>query len=52
MVNVERYGNTSNASIPLALDEAVRTGRIEPGSFVLLVAFGGGLSWGASLLRW
>jgi 3-oxoacyl-[acyl-carrier-protein] synthase-3 len=52
IVNVERYGNTSNASIALALDEAAGDGRLEPGSFVLLVAFGGGLSWGASLLRW
>jgi 3-oxoacyl-[acyl-carrier-protein] synthase-3 len=52
MVNVERYGNTSNASIPLALEEAGRTGMVQPGSYVLLVAFGGGLSWGASLLRW
>jgi 3-oxoacyl-[acyl-carrier-protein] synthase-3 len=52
MVNIERYGNTSNASIPLALDEAARTGRLEDGRHVLLVAFGGGLTWGASLLRW
>jgi 3-oxoacyl-[acyl-carrier-protein] synthase-3 len=52
VVNIERYGNTSNASIPLALDEAELTGRLERGRLVLLVAFGGGLTWGASLLRW
>ena len=52
MVNIERYGNTSNASIPLALEEAALTGRLERGRLVLLVAFGGGLTWGASLLRW
>ena len=50
--NVERYGNTSNASIPLALDEAVRAGRLREGDHVVLVAFGGGLTWGASLVRW
>ena len=52
VVNIERYGNTSSASIPLALDEAARAGRLEPGGLVLLVAFGAGLTWGASLLRW
>ena len=50
--NVERYGNTSNASIPLALVEAERAGRLRPGQPVLLVAFGAGLTWGCSLLRW
>jgi 3-oxoacyl-[acyl-carrier-protein] synthase-3 len=50
--NVERYGNTSNASIPLALDEAARAGRLESGDYVVLVAFGGGLTWGATLMRW
>lgn len=50
--NVERYGNTSAASIPLALDEANRSGRIKPGDLVLLDAFGGGFTWGAILLRW
>jgi 3-oxoacyl-[acyl-carrier-protein] synthase-3 len=52
LMNVDRLGNTSNASIPLALDEAVLTRRVEPGQLVLLVAFGGGLTWGATLLRW
>ena len=52
MVNVERYGNTSSASIPLALDQAVAEGRIQPGSVVLLVAFGAGFTWGSAVIRW
>ena len=52
MVNVDRYGNTASGSVPLALDEAVRTGRIRRGDLVALVSFGGGLSWAGSLLRW
>ena len=48
--NVERYGNTSSASIPLALAEARAAGRIAPGSRVLMTAFGAGLTWGAALL--
>jgi 3-oxoacyl-[acyl-carrier-protein] synthase-3 len=51
-VNIERYGNTSSASIPIALDEAVRSGRISSGDIVLMAAFGAGLTWGASLVRW
>jgi 3-oxoacyl-[acyl-carrier-protein] synthase-3 len=51
-VNIDRYGNTSAASIPIALDEAVRNGRIKPGMYVMLVAFGAGLTWGAVLIRW
>ena len=51
-VNIEKYGNTSSASIPLALDEAVQSGRLKKGHLVCMVAFGGGLSWGATLLRW
>jgi len=51
-VNIDRYGNTSAASIPVALDEAVDQGRIRPGDLVLLVAFGGGLTWGAAVCRW
>ena len=51
-VNLDRYGNTSAASIPIALDEAMRGGRVKEGDIVLLDAFGGGLTWGASLLRW
>lgn len=50
--NIERYGNTSAASIPIALDEAVRGGRISSGDIVLMTAFGAGLTWGASVLRW
>jgi 3-oxoacyl-[acyl-carrier-protein] synthase III len=52
MVNVDRFGNTSSASIPLALDQAVAEGRVEPGSIVLLVAFGAGFTWGSAVLRW
>jgi 3-oxoacyl-[acyl-carrier-protein] synthase-3 len=50
--NIERYGNTSAASIPIALDECVRDGRLEEGDLVLLTAFGSGLVWGSVLLRW
>jgi 3-oxoacyl-[acyl-carrier-protein] synthase-3 len=50
-VNVDRYGNTSAASIPIALDEALETGRIKEGSIVLLVAFGAGFTWGAMVVR-
>ena len=51
VVNVEKYGNTSAASIPVALDEAKRQGRIKPGDVVLLNAFGGGFSWGAAVVK-
>jgi len=51
-VNVDRYGNTSAASIPIAIDEARRCGRIRPGDITLLVAFGAGLTYGSALLRW
>ena len=51
-VNVDRYGNTSAASIPIALDEARRIGRIKPGDLTLLVAFGAGLTYGSALIRW
>jgi 3-oxoacyl-[acyl-carrier-protein] synthase-3 len=50
--NVDRYGNTSAASIPIALSEAMDGGRIEPGSLILMPAFGAGLSRGAALIRW
>lgn len=49
---IERYGNTSSASLPIALDEAVRGGHIEPNDLVLLGSFGGGLTWATGLLRW
>jgi 3-oxoacyl-[acyl-carrier-protein] synthase-3 len=51
-INVDRYGNTSGASIPLALDEARRSGRVRRGDTTLLVAFGAGLTYGAALVRW
>ncbi len=51
-VNVDRYGNTSAASIPIALDEARRAGRIKSGDLTLLVAFGAGLTYGSALIRW
>ena len=51
-VNVDHTGNTSSASIPLALDEARQSGRLEPGMTVLLVAFGAGFTWGSILLKW
>ena len=52
VVTLDRHANTSAASIPLALDEAVKDGRIKPGNLVLLEAMGGGLTWGAGLVRW
>jgi 3-oxoacyl-[acyl-carrier-protein] synthase-3 len=52
VVNVDRYGNTSAASIPIALDEARRAGRIKPGDLTLLVAFGAGLTYASALIRW
>jgi 3-oxoacyl-[acyl-carrier-protein] synthase-3 len=51
-VNLDRYGNTSSASIPLALDEAKRGGRIKPGDLVEMVTFGGGFTWAAAVVRW
>ena len=50
--NIDRYGNTSAATIPLALDEAVRAGRIKSGDYILLSVFGAGLAWGSMVLRW
>jgi len=51
-LNLDRYGNTSAASIPIALDEAVREGRIKEGSLVMLGAFGAGLTWASAMIRW
>ena len=51
-INVDRYGNTSAASIPIALDEVVRDGKIKEGDVVLMAAFGAGLTWAASVVRW
>ena len=50
--NLERYGNTSSASIPLALAEARDAGRLSPGDLLLLVAFGGGLTWASTIVRY
>jgi 3-oxoacyl-[acyl-carrier-protein] synthase-3 len=50
-VNVDKYGNTSAASIPVALDEAKRQGRIKPGDILLLNAFGSGFAWGAAVVK-
>ncbi len=52
LVNIERYGNTSAATVPTALDEAIRDGRIRPGHLVLMDVFGAGLTYGSLLLRW
>ena len=51
-MNIHKYGNTSSASVPLALDEANREGKIKEGDYVLMVAFGGGLIWGSALVKW
>jgi 3-oxoacyl-[acyl-carrier-protein] synthase-3 len=50
--NIQRYGNTAGASVPICLHEAVMAGRVKEGDLVMLVAFGTGFSWGATLLRW
>lgn len=52
VVTVDRHGNTSAASVPLALDEAVRSGRVQRGELLLLEAFGGGFTWGSALIRY
>ena len=49
--NIQKYGNTTAASIPLALDEAMRAGRIQKGDLVCLAAFGAGFTWGSALIR-
>src|SRR5262245_32652496 len=50
--NLERYGNTSAGSVPLALDEAIQEGRLEPGQLVVMSGFGAGLAWGTAVMRW
>ncbi|MCI0526308.1 MAG: ketoacyl-ACP synthase III [Nitrospira sp.] len=52
ITTIDRYGNTSSSSIPIALDTAVREGKIRPGDLILSAAFGGGLTWGTALIRW
>jgi 3-oxoacyl-[acyl-carrier-protein] synthase-3 len=51
-VNIDRYGNTGAASVYVALEEAVTTGRIQRGDLVLMAAFGGGFAWGTALMQW
>jgi 3-oxoacyl-[acyl-carrier-protein] synthase-3 len=51
-INLHKYGNTSAASVAIALDEAVQTGRIQRGDLILLVVFGAGLTWGAAVIQW
>ena len=50
--NIQRYGNTTAATIPILLAECVRDGRLRPGMKIALVAFGSGFTWGSALLRW
>ena len=52
LTNLNEYGNTSAASIPLALDEAVRSGKVKPGDVIACAGFGAGLSWGAAIFKW
>ena len=52
VVNVDRYGNTSSGSIPLALADAQQDGRLTAGSLVLMTGMGAGLTWGSALMRW
>jgi len=51
-MNLEKYGNTSSASVPMTLDEARRAGWLEPGDVILMMAIGGGMAWGAGVVRW
>ena len=50
--NIQRFGNTTAASIPIALDECVQSGKIQRGDLVVLTAFGAGFTWGSSAIRW
>jgi 3-oxoacyl-[acyl-carrier-protein] synthase III len=52
VLNIDRYGNTSSASVPVTLDEAVREGRIKEGDMVAMMAIGAGMSWGSAIIRW
>jgi 3-oxoacyl-[acyl-carrier-protein] synthase-3 len=51
-LNIERFGNTSSATIPIALDEMNRSGMLKPGNLILLCSFGTGVTWGGALIRW
>lgn len=52
ILNIERYGNTSSASVPVTLDEGVRSGRVKPNDIVMMMAIGSGMAWGSALVRW
>ena len=52
LINIDKFGNTTAGTIPIALDEAVNSGRIQEGEYVLLSAFGAGFTWGSILMRW
>ena len=52
LINIDKYGNTTGGTIPIALDEAVETGRLKNNDLLLLAAFGGGFTWGSVLIRW
>jgi len=52
LINLDRYGNTSAATIPIGLVEAAEQGRLIAGDYVLVTAFGGGLTWGSAVIRW
>jgi 3-oxoacyl-[acyl-carrier-protein] synthase-3 len=52
VINIANYGNTSAASIPIALDDAAANGRLEPGDLVLMVGFGAGMTWSSAIVRW
>jgi 3-oxoacyl-[acyl-carrier-protein] synthase-3 len=52
VTNIHKYGNTSAASIPLALCEAVKQGRVRSGDYILFESFGGGLTWASALVKW
>ena len=51
-LNIDRYGNTSSASLPMTLDEANRAGRLKKGDLIAMMAIGAGMSWGSALVRW
>jgi 3-oxoacyl-[acyl-carrier-protein] synthase-3 len=51
-LNIDRYGNTSSASLPISLDEANRAGRLRPGDLIAMMAIGAGMAWGSALVRW
>jgi 3-oxoacyl-[acyl-carrier-protein] synthase-3 len=51
-VNIDRYGNTSSASVPTALDEAIEQGKVKDGDLLVLAALGGGLAWASAAVRW